>query len=734
MRTNERLQSPEYNLEIGTDTPNVRLILKEIEEAQEYAGRYCDRNANALRCWNSQWAGQALDGRKHAGEEGEDAFPFEGASDTRVRATKEQIRDHVTLAQFAFDNAKVQAETVRPFAEGQARQSNQATKLLKWQLGTQLRAQLDLEIPLAFNWRFGYGAALLGVDWWQCRRLEEHDLTIPMLADIVSAQTGAPPVEALMQVQSALTDPALEDRFVSFIQSLSPIVTAGQARKIVHDLQQLRTATIQVPYTFRSQPRMTALRPGVDVLFRDLTGDLQEEPWVAWRERISDTDLYDRIETEEYDPGFVAEAIQRKGEGSDDVWLRQTLAERGEYGGYATRGGWVNSYANTIELYHFYYKARVKGTPCVYRTIFNPAVVGKNLKEPLYAWHGIHPYKHGLYPMVPMRFEKEDRPICSSRGIAELTYNWEQELKAQADGLADRTALVNAPPLIVPYNKVAAVRGTFGPREVLGVNRPNEIQWMPLPPTDGTPVQVMQAVKQRIREFFCIAGEDLDPEMKHMRVQQVVKAVLAECGMAYEMMFQLDQQYLPDKEVEQTVGPLATPFQVSREEIQEQHVIRVTFDARMIDEDYVQTKMDLIGKAMAFNQGGNANTGVLMKSVFEMIDPDIADKVIENDQVSAQREQNDEKSAITQMMAGLEPDKPQFANHQLRLQVLQQWLQMPGVAQKVQGDEITSALVKNRVKFHMNQIQQYQQNPQIGRMLSTQTFNKNAPVAALPGS
>lgn len=735
MRTSDRLKSPEYNLEIGTDTPNVRLILKELEEAQTYASRYCDRNANALRCWHSVWDGQTCDGRKHAGEEGEDAFPFEGASDSRIRTVKEQIRDHATLAQFAYDNAKVQAETVRPFADGMARQANKATKLLKWQLGTQLRAQLDLEIPLALNWRFGYGAALLGVDWWQCRRLEKHNLTIPMLADIVSAQTGQDSLEALMQVQSALLDPALEDRMVSFIQSLSPIVTTRQARKILTDLQQLRTAEIQVPYTFRSQPRLTALRPGVDVLFRDLTGDLQEEPWVAWRERVSETDLYDRIETEEYDPGFVEEAIERKGEGSDDIWLRQTLAERGVYGGYAQRYGWVNSYANTIELYHFYYKARMNGTPCVFRTVFNPAVVGKDLKNPVYAWHGLHPYKHGLYPMTPMRFEKEERPICSSQGIAEIAYTWEQEEKAQADGLADRTALVNAPPLITPYNKVAEIRGTFGPRAVLGVTRPQEIQWMPLPPTDGTPVLVLAAVAKRVQRFFGIFGEDVDPDLKNMRRQQLAKTVLGEIGLAGGMMFQLDQQYLPDSEVEQTVGPLALPFQVSREEIQEQHTVRVTFDTKMIDEEYVEKKLGLIGQAMSFNQDGTANVSALFRIALEMIDPDAADKVIENDQVATEREKNDEVQAISNAFNGLESPLPMHGNHQLRLQtIMEQTVQSqnPKMRERLAQNPDTVEILKKRIEFLQNQIQQYQQNPQIGRMLGTRPFSKEAPAAALP--
>ena len=36
------------------------------------------------------------------------------------------------------------------------------------------------------------------------------------------------------------------------------------------------------------------------------------------------------------------------------------------------------------------------------------------------------------------------------------------------------------------------------------------------------------------------------------------------------------------------------------------------------------------------------------------------------------------------------------------------------------------------IEFHQNRIQQTQENPQIGRMLGTRPFSKQAPVAALP--
>jgi hypothetical protein len=742
--SDKRLKDPEYNLEIGTDEPNIRLILGEIEKAQQMANYYGDRNLLAFEAWHARWDYQARDGRKHNDPDHpeHEAFPWDGASDTRIRTVDEQIRDHVTVTEFAHDMAKIQAEPVRPFAPGRARQGSQGSRLLQWQVGTQIRSDVEREWPLAWTWMYGYGAALMGVDWWQCRRLEYRELTIPLLAEIVMAQTQQetgqplPDVQALMQVQSALADPAQFEAFAAFIQSLSPIVTKAEARRAVEDLQQLRNTKIRVPYTYESQPRLTALRPGVDALWLDMTGDLQKEPWFVWRERVSETDLTDRIATENYDPRFVEAAIGRKGEGSDSIWLLTSLQERTMYGGYAPYEGWVNAHAaNTIDLYHFFYKAHVRGTPALFRTIFNPAVTGRDLKNPLVAWHDLHPYDHGKYPVVPMRFEQGDRPITSSRGIAEIAGTWQQEEKAQWDGLVDRTSLVHRPPLVGPISREGYIRGAALPGSYLGVTRPNEFSWMPLPPPDQTPVLVVRAVAERVQRFFGIFGESVDPELKLLRRKQLAKKRMNEVQNVDEMIFLLDQQYFPNSEVEDIVGQLETPFQVSREEISARHIIVIKFDPRSIEEDYIKDRIGILDAAAKFNQGGNLNAAKAQRILLEMADPDLADEVLENDDAATERETHDELQAISNAMNGLESPLPLHANHQLRLQtLLRNTIQSPNpaMAKRLTANPDTLQILQKREEFFKNNIQQYQENPQIGRTLGGSAFSKKAPQMALP--
>lgn len=737
-RDDKRMRSPEYNLEIGTDKPNVRLILAELEKGIQEASDYTDRNLRAFNSWHSRWEGMSPDGRKHADPQdpASEAFPWEGASDTRVRTVNQWIRYYTTVCRFAFSGAKIQATPLRPFAQNrQGRQSNKITNLLKYQFGTELRSDLLREIPIGFNWRNGYGAVLWITDWWQCRRLEKIEINRMDLVDITAEMFGLEPGEALWQVQEALSNPSHFDGMVDFVQSLSPIMTKGEARKAVEALQREGFTTLRVPKTFRNQPRIWAARPGVDALWLDVTGDLQQEPWFAIQERVSETDLFDRIETDGYDPRFVDQAVRQKGEGSDNPWLKQTAWERDMYGGdgrLASDDGWVNAYgSNTTELIHFFHKAHVRGVPALFRTILNPKVVGRDLKNPLYAWHGLHPYEHGLYPAVESRFEKEHRPIRSSRGIAELANNWEQEEKIQADGLVDRTALVHRPPLVGPVLREHEITGTPLPGSYLGVNRPHEFSWMPLPQADATPISAIKMVRQRLVEFFPIVLLEgvVDPMLVNMTRQELSNDVLGDFERVFDMTRRLDNQYLTDRELAR--------FDLTKEELSQDDDILLKFDAKSLTENYVKEQIELIGLVLPFNQGGTANMNGVFRAAMELINPDIADMTIDNEQDATEREMREERQAIAQAFAGIEEDLPQFGNHELRLKVLYESTihsQNPRMMKRLADNPDTAEILKKREEHYVNMIQQYKENPGIGRALTTRAFSKQAPRLSSPAA
>jgi hypothetical protein len=708
---------PENNIELWSDEPKLNEIIEELDQAQTDANWFYRRMEQARSWWYSQWDGQTVDGRKHAQYQ-QDCFPWDGASDSRLRIVATLISDQVSVRKFAFFQAKIQARSVRPLQ--QSGESNKSTKLLKWTVYNHMWAQVLREVDLVDNWWQGYGVAFMGIEWEQQRRLDYHQISLQDLGQIMAAMGGDQDV--MMQLMDAIMDPTQEDALTTFLQQLSPILSRPDARKIVTSLRETGTASVPVAYPFINKPRWTALRPCVDVLFPSETSDLQEARWFCRMDDwVSETELRDRIQTEGYDPAYVDELCKHKGEAglSSQPWPTRD-------------GSPPRSYRNLMQLYHFYYKALENGTPCMYKTVFNPLVKGKN-GDALCAKHGMAEYHHGQYPAIEFCRRTEDRRILGSMGICEEAYTDELDIKRQQDGLSDRTSLVHRPPMIVPYSRVKDIKGTPVPGSILGVSRPREVDWMPLPPTDATPVAVIQMVQQRLDRRYGLFGPDVDPELKQMRRQEAGQETLGLMDLVLEQTWQLIQQYELPSEVAEVAGELARPFPVSKEEIQGKHEITATVDMRMLDADYAQEKLALIGQAMAFKQ-----EGMLFQMAVEAIDPDAAD-ALQQSQVSPEaqaKEQQDELNAIAQAFTGIEPPLPMYANHQLRLQTLMQnTIQSPNpmMAQRLQLMPDTQEILKNRAQFFQNQIQQYTQNPIIGRALQTSTFKSpQAPQLTAP--
>ena len=709
------------NIEVASDDPKCDELAEELEQAQTDANWYYQRMEQARAWWYSQWPGQSIDGRKHATMQ-KDCFPWDGASDSRLRIVATLIADQVSVRKFGFFQSKIQARSVRPLLE--AGEASKSTKLLQWVIYNHMWPQVIREVPLLFNWWQGYGCGFMGIEWEQQRRLELHPINLQILEEIVTQMSGGMPDTAQMLIQAIMT-PQAEDSLITLITQLSPIVKPPQARKIVRDLRETGEAIVPVAYPFTNKPRWTALRPCIDVLFPSEVSDLQEGRFFARMDDwVSETEQRDRIVTEGYDPQYVEESINHKGEPALSM------------SPWPTRDGHPpRSYRDLIQNVHVYYKTSHDGTPCMYHTVFNPMVKGKNGRC-LCAKHGKADQDHGQYPAIEFCRRTEDKRILGSMGICEEAYTDELDAKRQQDGLSDRTSLVHRPPMIVPYSRVKDIKNTPIPGAVLGVSRPREVDWMPLPPTDATPVAVLQMIQQRLDRRYGLFGADIDPELKQMRRMEAGQDTNNLMSLVLEQTWQLIQQYEAPQEVAEVVGEMARPFPVSRDEIQGKHEISVTCDMRMLDVEYAQEKLALIGQAMAFKQ-----SGVLFNMAVEAIDPDAA-AALEQSQVSPaaqEKERQDELAAISMAMNGIEPPLPMYANYELRLQILQQntlGSQNPLMGRRLQMAPDTQQILKNRAEFFQNQIQQYTQNPLIGKALQTSTFApKQAPqLTAAPGA
>jgi hypothetical protein len=491
-----------------------------------------------------------------------------------------------------------------------------------------------------------------------------------------------------------------------------------QARAALDDLRELRTVQIPIPYVFESRPRITAKRPFADVFFPVYSDDLQRVTWTDDIEYVSETELRDRIETAGYDKDFVEEAIDKRGPSSAADWRMTNTIDRTNNSGTSP-----GNMENDIELHHFYTLVQDRGVPVRFCTVFHMDVDFAAKHEP-------DSYDHGESCFHPMRFEIEDRPILSSRGIAEIAYTWEQELKAQYDAQSDRTALSLRPPLLTTYDQVQKMKENMEPGVIFPMRKFDEAKFMQMPPWDQVSLLVCQEVEKRVSEHFAISGIE-DQNLMKLRQEEFTGDILLELKVPIQQVMKLSKQYLPDADVAMVVGPLSRPFHVERAEIQGEFEISATVDIRNIDADWLKEKLSYFSQLAQLDPMGLLDKAALLKAGAEAIDYSFADMAIQNPQVATQAEVQDEQRAVDIIIgSGQDQPLPQGANYQLRLQTLQakqqSIMQNPATMKIIQNNPDIIKVLLNRAQYFQRQLQQLQ-NAQIGRMQVTQTFNKNAP-------
>jgi len=727
-------------LEKAVEIPDLDNFKTAILETQgsSFVTDFFARNLCARDWWYARWNYQTFDGRKWGDPDtGIDPWPWPGSSDTRVRTVEKVIGEHRTLASYAFHNMKLQAKSTRPAVS--IRESQQATTLLNWMFFSHMQAELHREMRLAVTWRNGYGSAIVRADWKQTRRLEYIEVNVmglqefvnePAVAAFVGEGVGIPIGENLdiTDLQEMIMDPSYRDDLARLLKAVShDYLSLKDAQKKVDDLRQLRTVEVPIPSVFESQPRLSALRPMIDVLFPPVADDLQRVPWTDAIEFVSETELRDRIETAGYDKDFVEEAISRRGVSSQSDWRLTSIAERSAITGAAST---TLPFENVIELHHFYTLVQDRGVPARFCTVLHMDV-------DIPAKHAPAGYEHQESCFHPLRFEINDRPILSSRGIAEIAYTWEQELKAQYDAQSDRTALELRPPLVTTYDQVQKMKENVQPGAIIPMRKFDDAQWMRMSAPSAASVGIIQAIEQRIEAYWGIFGLNLDPDLKKLRQEEFTTDILLEFKPIIQQVMKLMRQLLPESDVAAVVGQLQRPFHISRQEIQGEFEISATVDLRNIDSDWLKEKLGYFQQLAQMDTMGLLDKAALLKSGAEAIDYSFADMAIQNPQAASQAEIQDEQRAVDLIIgSGQDQPLPQGANYQLRLQTLQakqqSITQNPATMKIIQGNPDVMKVLLNRAQFFQRQLQQ-QQNAQIGRMQVTQTFNKNAPQPDVAG-
>ena len=150
--------------------------------------------------------------------------------------------------------------------------------------------------------------------------------------------------------------------------------------------------------------------------------------------------------------------------------------------------------------------------------------------------------------------------------------------------------------------------------------------------------------------------------------------------------------------------------------------IELSWNTLNADEDKQLEKLEKVGTIMSqFDRNGQVDFGEFTRVFVESIDANLATKLIQPKETATQREEEETSADIAKIASGQVVNAPPNANAELRMSVIQNWLQgtedIPGtdIQEKLQQDEGFQA----RLQTYMGQLQQavqQQKNALIGKL------------------
>src|SRR5215510_1264416 len=645
-----------------------------------------------------KWPGQADDGRKYSKFLKKQAFPWEGASDIRPYYVDDLVNDDVDIMRVADKNCHMQALPANSDYDDMARA---VTSVLDY-VNRMLAEELNRERDLAAQWRQQYGSSVIGIDW--LIETDSENVVVTM-QDILRIAQQDPEFGALLSylmenVGKGLSQDdlaAAAQKFGQYFPQADPVVSFGQ-------LMQTGQFSFNRPYIRTDRPTVTAYRTFQDIFFYRSTYDIQKAPWVVRRDVLPKPSVEDRAQLEQWDPKFTSFVLTNTGA---SVIYSLTHDSTSRWGDRT----YIDEMDQLCEVFYAYYRGNDEnGNRQTLVTIFHPSTSTIARRLPF-------PYAHGKYPFILCRRENRSRSALESRGIGDIADTAQAEIKVQRDSRNDRTSISTIPPLTVPLGR-GKQQYKLGPASQLGVLRPGEIGWLAPPPMDGSSFDTENSIRRDTANYFGKNLEGVDPNKVVRKQQRLIDAWLGEQREVMVQVFQLCQQFLAPEDWQQISGDPDLQMPTNRDFIQNNMSLVLEFDARDLNLEYLEQKLNLINTVLiGTDAAGVVDRVGLTAYAARAIDPAMGPRLVKPQGQVTQAEITDEQGALAQIVSGVNPPIYQSGqNAQLRLQVIQNTLQTSqDYVNFLRQNPLAMQRLQNRIKGFQFQLQQ-QQNAMIGKI------------------
>lgn len=682
----------------SSDRPDIGELTKEFSRSLN-SGVMMERMRAAEDSRYCKWAGQSDDGKKWSANlpSGKQAFPWEGASDTRVALSDSICNDLVDVLGMASARAQVR---VAPVESGDAAAAAAATTLMRWVTAHQ-QESLGREAELIGQDMLTYGHAVAFVGWEQKSGLRMQKVSID---DITAMAQQSEANSILAELPLLISNPETDGLAVDLLMGYVTGLKRARAKKVVKSLRENGEAEFPQQYICKNEPVVLALKPWEDICFPPETIDLQRARVIFRRQFMTEVEVRAKVVDEEWDADWVEDVVKMAGKSSD--WSDVTSGPISTF--YDRRDNLIDVvWAYTRQL-------DADGVPGIFFTIFSPLL--GNGADATYAKHGLLDYAHGDYPFVLFKREHAARRIEMSRGVPEICATWQSEIKAQRDSIFDSTSFETLPPIQVMKRLGAPAK--IGPAVQLSVTRPGDYEFMKPPARQpATAFALIEAVQLAADGYFGRANAKIPPAQTQMKQQRIVNEWLRSWSAIYNQMFSLCVQYYSVEELERIVRARESQaFSADAAKFD----FQLRFNVAELDTDLVKERLTTISSAIVpLDVSGRIDRAKLVEYILRAVAPENAEDLLVDQMTASQQMYNGVKNDVAQMMLGMEASYGDASNDPTsatRLQYVQEIIgSNPKAKQALQGDQLFSELMDKYIQNLQMGVSQ-QENKQIGRI------------------
>lgn len=679
------MENKELEAYYVTSKPDINELKRDYDSDVTDLAAYVSQCEDSYRNRNAEWIGK----NNQLTKTGDEAFPWDGASDTEVRLIEQCITTYVGLMMNALNRANIRAY---PQESSDIKKAGIISSFLKYMQKTYIR-DFKNECETAANNLLEKGIAITYVDWEMKSRTHDEEFDLNLISEV------AP------ELYELLADESRDDETIAMMTDMFDYIDIPKAKKALRELRDFGIAKIPVAKKDISRPFVETKFSDIDIVIPSYVTDVQRSPRVHMRTFLTPQEVESCVETKGWDKSVAEELIEHY-RGFDYSGMNQTTystlrSSQARGGSVYGMNGMVDS-KDLIEVVYTYRRLidEKSNSEGIYLTVWNPRLTTGYLSNELLSGYD-------KYPFVVSRLSNAGKRIYDVNTFGDLLRGPQKQMKTLRDGWSDQMALAVAPPLLHPVGRPPVQMGAGA---WIGVRANEKFEFMQVPNTSGAASQLEKYVQQ---EAMDLVGLNEASQLSSQRQQFFIDKFLTHCSEILKLAYKAFLVFGPDEKFFRVTG-YPNEMVIYRSPDDEEIDVSISFDVQNQDPEMMKAKISSILELARNSPNNTFDLQATEQLAANAIDPSIADVIIQPQGQGQEEMVKDVTDDLTKIYAGI-PVGARPNGGQIAMQVIQEYTQQEDIQKRMQEDAGFVANIQNYAAQYQQQVVQ-QQNAEIGRL------------------